>query len=683
MSSMVTTSQISLSLSYDCESSASLYKVWKVTCNKDLACSCSSTLRLNNRSWRLLNDRLLSRPTKKIDNSYLDLADLLLDLREHYRKPPQVERPPLFSTNSKSTSESRLSLNPYAKKPPSNGEQHFISSGESLNESGEDKDEYSDGGFPGNGTSDESNCNHREDTEGNAFVKDSMKDSQQFELNSHHPNGLESEGKNIFFIANTPSPDSTQARSHLNEVDSKIELASTNEVPGIKRQDSLFGGSNFNSTAAASHISLSSTDISEEDEYTSESEGEEQSHPDSSEIKLAASKASKSQSAGDNDSEWMSVSSESESTNNTPNLQPLNFAKRIPLVSKKLMESRADTISLSEVKGDSPNHFTPRSLLSGLFLNELAHSTQSNPFSNTSLSKQTTSKPILKRSSTTGFITLDKANLLRNKVKLQKPSILFSKRFASLNDVTKNVPEGESVLFVEEENNVEDPKRATEGDHLYTKQASSVSLSNFIVTTHATSSSTNLMTPNSPIDESSHSTERAEALLSSSLNKYSNSLSVTSLKSIFSKSSLQLTSLFGLSRRTKHSTLATATSSENIGTQRYHDLMSHEYASRFSEQGLQSSLSREKSDNVNSPSSSKPNEPKQQTPSKFDVNISPDNDFEPSVEMSQSLKNSILIDHKLGKIPKPERVISAEQLFRGQFDHVSPEDNDDYHSKGW
>lgn len=663
MTSLISSPQISLSLSYDCQSSDSLYKVWKVTRDKDLACLRSSTLRLNNRSWRLLNDRLLHRSSKPIDNSFLNLTDLLLDI---------PERASLAPKNSKSTGETRLSLGP-SDPPGSSDESTDISEYES---------DYSGNDFEYRDSQPLKPVFSHVSKEPVGLLA-SRTASVQSQKTQDPRRGSEADSKNIFFIANTPSPDG--ARSRFGDIEQSIRLSDVKDPPGIKRQDSLFGGTNFNSNTAASQLSLSSTDISEEDEYSSHDELEIDDFDavaDRQNSKSAISKSSKSQQSAGDESEWMSVSSEGESTNEVPTAQPLNFAKRIPIVSRNLAESKES--ASSDSKKSSPNNFRSRSLLSGLFLSDLA----SNSSSKSPLSKlpngKLAPKPVLKRSSTTGFMTIDKTKQLKESFKLQKPSILYSKRFASLSDVTKKASDYRSpVLFIEEENNVKHSEDALEEDQLYTKQASSVSLSNFMVTAHAINSSTNLSKPQSPSPEVSGNTENAETLLSSSLNKYSNFQSVSSLKNIFSKSSLHLTTLFGQARKGRPGQMRSTSSFESLKFQRYNLSPSKHASSMSPGKDLQSVQSIQDYGMLGLPSPSKLKSMDQSEPNRIDVKIAHQEDFEPSIEISQSLRDSLLIDHKLGKIPKPERVISEELLFGGQDMNALPEESDDYHSKGW
>ena len=52
-------------------------------------------------------------------------------------------------------------------------------------------------------------------------------------------------------------------------------------------------------------------------------------------------------------------------------------------------------------------------------------------------------------------------------------------------------------------------------------------------------------------------------------------------------------------------------------------------------------------------------------------------------ELSKSLKESLLIDNRLAKIPLPEKVIDAGIFLKRESRLADEDDFDDYHSKGW
>lgn len=665
MTSLVSRPQISLSLPYDCQSNDSLYKVWKVTREKDLAHLRASILRLNNRSWRLLNDRLLHRSEKKIDNSFLNLKDLPLAIPEQ----------------SSLASKASIAAERILRLDQPNLSESDIESSEIS--------EYEDDFCCGGG---KESFNYRKhlvptplpprSTKSLAGLHVSRDSLVQPKISQECRVGSAADTKNIFFIANTPSPNGSQ-RSRSSNIEQSIQLSNANDPPLIKRQDSLFGGTNFNSNSAASQLSLSSTDISEDDEYSSNDEMEVGDDGDKDEglnSKPATSKSSKITQNIEDESEWSSVSSDNESTKDSKIAQPLNFTKRIPIVSRNLANFKEST-SYSDTKKDSPNNFRSRSLLSGLFLSDLASNSHSKtPFTKPQNGK-ITAKPVLKRSSTTGFMMFDKTKQLKESIKLQKPSILYSKRFASLADVTRKPSDYRSpVLFIEEEDNVKHSGETLDEEHMYTKQASSVSLSNFKVTAHAINSSTNLSKPLSSSPEVLGNTDNAEAMLSSSLNKYSNLHHVSSLKNILSKSSLHLTNLFSQARKLRPGQMRSASSSESLKFQRYNSSPSKDVSSLDTRQSPHFS---QENNALNLPSPSQLQPIDNSEKPRIDVKVLRQEDFEPSIEISKSLKDSVLIDHKLGKFAMPERVIREELLLGGQGINSLLEENDDYHSKGW
>lgn len=275
------------------------------------------------------------------------------------------------------------------------------------------------------------------------------------------------------------------------------------------------------------------------------------------------------------DDEWVLISSEGERAEDSPQL---TFAKRIP-------------------KLELPEVFQLRLLLLGLLL--------SGSTLNLLLKSEKAAKPLLKRSSTTGVMTVERSHPLR----LAKPLLLFLKRYALLADLER-LP----VLFVEE------PARESEGRDfgLLTKQTSQVGLLNFRAT------STTLLSTLSP-----------EPDLSSSLSRFQRKrTSPGLLKSLLLKSSLHILGLF---RAESRRPLDRHGSNETIRS-------------------------------VHS------DEP----PKSIRVAPLPTRDFEPSVQISDSLRDLIFKDHRLGKVPMPERVVSDEDFKRERL-----EDSSDYHLKGW
>lgn len=396
-------------------------------------------------------------------------------------------------------------------------------------------------------------------------------------------------------------------------------------VAGVAvRHDSLFGA---DVKVTSNLSSLSSTDISDDEDEAAPSK--------------APSRMSKS---ATDDSEWMSISSDSEHITESPRTQPLTFAKVIPGRRDDTGgRSTEDRAALSDETRRASPVLKPRSLLSGLFLNEMAALPTHAP------------KPVLKRSSTTGVITIDKA---RTRDHRTKASILFSKRYASFSDISRKASLFRSpVLFVEEEEPGDVPDKS-DSDSLLVKQTSSVGLSKFMA-------NASIGEPRLVAAHRSPTHDALETNLSSSLSKYSSLYpsAGNSFKNILSKSSLNISTLFGLH---KPKPKINSRSSENFRLPARAEPLPSLFEGYLSQQNSQDALEQEQ---VKTPSKS--------------IKMNPMKSFEPSVEISASLKDSLMIDHKLGKIPLPERVISDDDLFHGKDRVDYLEDNDDYYSKGW
>ncbi|SGZ53096.1 CIC11C00000001916 [Sungouiella intermedia] len=760
MTSLISRPILDLSVSYDCDSTISLYNVWKVTNHECLACKQAPLLRLNNRLWRLLNEKLLRCLLRKIDHSYLDLnnaplhaesaglptlrllhhhheldgdlpekiasditsgrrsslasdhlSDHKLDQKLDHRldhlhpasdhllkselivpSPPSqshvpAARPSLFLNSTAGAHGSRLTLGNSADDE----DRSFDSADDTSDISEVDEYEYSDDDDVLYESSEESNCNHR--------IKQSRFVDHESDLasplnkvlnlcnlsngsnasNLHHlspvlskaakvppldvsphntlysdqQNDPKVELKNIFYIAHTPSPPERNG-----------------EDKNVKRQDSLFG--HGLSTKVSNHLSsVSSTDISD-DEYDLDAEDADVVSPI-----VKTSRASKS-TTEDNDSEWMSVSSDGEQVTDSPRTQPLSFSKIIP--ARTALETVPDNASLTDVtRKASPVLNKPRSLLSGLFLNEMAQSTTGSPTSAKSFSHPTNTlpKPVLKRSSTTGVITVDKNMRARDQVKGLRTSIIFSKRYASFTDISRRMGLYRSpVLFVEEEEAPGETKLDTvnksDSESLLAKQTSSVELSKFIATATPANPSINV-SASGPIASVNKSPtyDGTEGALSSSLSKYSSLYpsAGSSFKNILSKSSLNISSYFGLNKLSKLKSLNHIAKSETFKSPpRQSEPLPSLFAGYLSQQNSQEAF-----DNLESFSKS--------SSKVIKVAPNPIKDFEPSVEISESLKDSLMIDHKLGKIPLPERVIRDDELFGNDRTYV--DDSNDYYSKGW
>lgn len=519
-----------------------------------------------------------------------------------------ANRPSLFLNNSKSTAGSLLSLNKLSSMSSSR-----------VSDSGDDTSDIS-----------------ADESEDEAPLKSRFAEFSGSESLAEMLQNASKVRNNIFFISNSPSsPDGAQLRQQQ-------------QLP--KQDHSLFASKD--AAAKKEHLAcLSSTDVSED-------ESDDMRPPLLVSTNVGSSAGTRRNTTDEGgDSEWISVSSGSELVIQSPLPDPLNFAKRIP--NRSATVNSGDPPDFLGDCGDSPAFSKPRSLLSGMFVSP--KSVQS-----TSLATLTAPpKPVLKRSSTTGVMVLDKTQNSNDLAKSQKRSILFSKRYASLTDIVQNLlisSHRSPVLFVEEDNVLGDD--IGEGErNLFAKQSSVAEISNFLATAN---SSTNLHSM-STTSSSEILPEAPEKHLSSSLNRFSTLHAGLggSLKSLLSRSSKNLTSLFGLAKLNRlrpqqqpqqhQQTTKSPTEAENLLFEGY-------LLQQHSEEVFR----------MDAPAAPKlaSTKPMKSVPVK---------EFQPSVEISQSLKDSVMIDHKLGKIAMPDRVYSDEDF--GSVTQFT--DNDDYHSKGW
>ncbi|QRG36964.1 hypothetical protein FDK38_001329 [Candidozyma auris] len=705
-----------------------LYNLWRASKDPKLQHNRNRHLhpaseRAVNRSWRLLNETILCNRHRPPSTASMALQEVPLHGGKNLKQPghPPAGRPSLF-----------------LKDPPA---EYRSDSGDDTSDLSEDDDDE----FTASSRSFELGQEHRLPRPSgpccSRYLESTSSQSDHSPMSKVTPPDPK---KNIFYIENTPSPSArssndsrssatyqsgatgtapeptTQGSHDHNPESSKphnqhstLHLPQShhhnhpnhhcstdhdkhqhNQSASFKRQDSLFSAQNLRQGLPDDVSSVSSSELSEDEE-----------RDDLDELRVRQpstfSKSSRSMKS-DNESEWVSISSEDEKNlQNSPSSQPLTFAKVVPVpVPARHAQAPPDPADLStETVKPSPIS-KPRSLLSGLFLNAMADQTSTPPGNKSS--NAVASKPVLKRSSTTGVITIDKGNnthnnnnnsngsSVREKKHLQKPSIMFSKRYASLTDISKSSLRS-PVLFVEEEDAIVKADANADAENLFAKQTSSVGLSDFMASANSTANVQNLS-----IKDGSNkgNCENCECAISSSLSKYQNvpPTGGNSFKNFLSKSSLSLTSLFG--------------------GQGKHDRKPRPHGPRtFSNDSLRLSKDSmsEKSANsgTSAPAVERDEEHRHQpeetssASNSSEANLSGGNlsaqnhtrsiktssvaakNFEPSVEISGSLKDSLLIDHRLGKVPLPERVISDDDLFGGQDRLLFDDSNDDYHSKGW
>lgn len=384
----------------------------------------------------------------------------------------------------------------------------------------------------------------------------------------------------------------------------------------VKRLDSLFDG--------IGHVpqplsSVSSSDISEDEDEDEDGDtaGFDGPEPRSSQG-LETKLAKSARSINDTESEWMSMSLDGEGVSELPKTQPIQFKKRPqpPLLAPSTRPSGLQVDTQTLL-------FKPRSLLSGLFSSESATSPRLAP----SEPSEPPFKPVLKSLATSHVITVD--SQARDMRSVLRPSIFVSKRYGSVSDVTKHAAQRSPIVLITEEDSApasHDPLKPE--DALFAKQTLSVGLLNLMVMAEGR-------------DDGG-----PEQALSSSLSKFT--VHPPSLfKQMLLKSSLNLSQLFSQSKK-KQSDPKLA-------------VMLQLFAGYLLQQNLMEALRaelREKPVKV---------EPKAMKT------------FEPLVEISASLRDSLIIDHKLGKVPMPDRVISDENL-QVQGQELEPSD---YYSKGW
>ncbi|OBA22285.1 hypothetical protein METBIDRAFT_11142 [Metschnikowia bicuspidata var. bicuspidata NRRL YB-4993] len=658
----------------------SLFTVWRTTRNAKLDFS-----RLRNRSWRLISERIFNCSQKSLDKSLLTLHDKPLVPHSNSIWPPMLQnRPSLFQNQSKYTRHSILSLQKLAF---SDANLEFASGEDSSDIS---EDELSDDDYV-----------QYEPAQSPRFVKTQRHDApmnqtigfaSKLESRSALPttetstkvdvqpiqakqacnlNGASranSKG-NIFFISSSVSP-----RGPKNSESQSCLF--NNEPPPtpmhIERKDSLFNNTATMSENSARNVasSLSSTDISEVSDFENQPSSlrKNEVYPIATDA-ISTKKGRSMKVTEDTESEWMSVSSDSELAPESPSIQPISFVKRIPIpqpVDDNPCQPADDTLR------NSPSSFKPRSLLSGLFLSELNNPAIRSPVSTKSANlEHVAPKPVLKRSSTTGVITVDSNSSARG---IQRPSILLSKRYVSSSDFTKKVtPHRSPIPSVAEEDPAKEDNSNSDEQRLFTKQTSSVGLSNFLAMADAKNNTqhADLKSDSSHMDQ--QGTAAGADALSSSLSKYSSWQCESSIKNLFTKSSINLLSLFGHGITGKLRLQSDSTSNETVKSMPLHQPEPvPPVASLFAEHLSQQSLM-EPSNSESTLTTSK------------SVRVEPKvlRDFTPSVEISESLKDSLMIDHKLGKAPLPDRVISHEDLFSGLDKKAFVQDTSDYHSKGW
>lgn len=492
------------------------------------------------------------------------------------------------------------------------------------------------------------------------------------------------QGKGVFYIANSPSPPEDSKESD----------------PQVIRKDSLFSNHTVDKTEDhEDDVDDSSDDISDDteeeeelheeisvesdsidDDYTSTDISEDDEEYYSSDESKTGQKPLPvpKPKAADDDSEWLSVTSDDEDRTDlrmSDNL-PIQFHKiqpRSKTESSLLVKTNSSSLARHQ-KRSSTSLLQRPSLLSGLFLNELPDKRNVSP---------TMSKPIMKTSSQTGIITVEQSRACPGMTNQKRPSILFQKKYDSSSDISKNYPHYQNNLV---ENNILDTMGNQEESEILGKQKSMVGLSQYNVITKNASNNTNDIAKsfNETIVFSSNNNET----LSSSLNKYSGAMSNTSLKSLLSKSSLNLSKMYNssLARFNKSDAAFSERSSSSVGINTLMKMISPDQSSKVEvkaeekkEKGVETLM-------PNSPTITIATSMKKYEDEGPKLTLSPKTTRRAmlSTELSKSLKESIIIDYKLGKIPLPSKVINDRDLMVDKHTQDSDDGGyDDYHLKGW
>lgn len=705
---------IDLSFDYDIRGENTLYELWKVTKLPAVSSKFSSTERLNNRMWRILSNEVLLR--HKLKSALIeDLTQSQIELDRRQLMAPSASRSTLFSHS--------CYVGACAAGPQESG--GLVSGSDSdMSDISEEEDFSScdDEEYNGAASDTEAAASMGKGTASSSDEqRAALKNFNQEAVLRQEPVKSSTKGSNMFYLATTPSPPSNGASNESSEgshpknvIQDKTNRTTNGAINGahfpksnesslhrqplvggrIQRLDSLFNSNQLiNSLAktAAKDDDSSSTEISEVESELEESDDEKHNEK-AKETKTSETKNGKNmETCNDDESDWLSVSSEDDRSCMQTVPTELIFSKRQNFGNRA---GSGSNLSSTATINHGRSLGKTRSLLSGLFLNEMANPSQPSP----------RRKPLLQRASTTGIITLDQSETNNRKnsteytKEVSRPSILFSKKYASTADISKNYPHYKNFLVQNDILRDESGNQTDSESESVVKQKSSVGISDFIVTTKLMSSGSqnNLENKDRPIMKK-YMSYNDNLPLSSSLNKYS--ISSHSIKNILSKSSISISNLFNQKNMLRRG----ASSSDKISASKTFEPNQSFTVSRSAEE-RDVPVTNSLSPHSVSPSIATKTNIRTQTSDVYEKG-NPLNDVgEPSAlssktaklspkttrrsmlstELSKSLKDSIIIDYKLGKVPLPERVIRNEDLVHGQtINGLSDTGTDDYHSKGW
>ena len=645
--------QVGISFTFDSDLSTepSLYQLWKITGARGLNANPACIRRLRNRSWRLLSHSAL-RGCKVTENSMSDVCGDL-DVSGRCR-------------DNKSGSLLRESVCPIDDSRETGGSpirSFFVNDG-GVERIGSKRvcakrksqlmgrDGLIQPGLP------KEVENLRLEAERGRSQDNGVEELSEKPLKSDKEQG----GQTFFIESSSP------LRTALDVVDeSNSNLAENETSARMRKQGSLFENLNtqtgfrrdwylFESSSAGS------TDVSEDGEDEEDDGCNEYQMRFSSKGELDEEKATldydvvkENDKERYNDSEWEFTSSDDERSSGRRSRSQLSFRKR---------QSFFKNNSSEKISSDPDSLGMPikRSLLSGLFLNEMNRDEGLNP---------DTRKPSLKRSSTTGLIS---SNLLASRNTPRKTSSSNRSNLSMLLDTPHHddfIPkQGSPYNSLDNSSSGKKP--------LLAKQKSSVGVSDFNVTSNTARERDDIETTGGNRNND----------LSSSLSKYAKNSSTSSLKSVLSKSNLpaQLSSLFFNKHKPKRQTGSEKSDLDKEDS--HHGLLFNNdpYINNHDSNNEEvcsatSSLVMPRKDGTLLNSAFKENSPSDRLSKFRQVRLTSNLDDQlVTSELSNSLKESINIDSRLGKVPLPAKVIDEK------IDDDNLSDNVyyyDYHSRGW
>lgn len=452
-----------------------------------------------------------------------------------------------------------------------------------------------------------------------------------------------------FYFANLPLPPKDD--SVLPSLTSLLAQAIRTPIGNVIRQDSLFSNKAALSTEPLATVDddddddYTLTDISEDDDDDDEFDDDLDDHPSNTHRMVE-------------EDEWVLISSHETKGNQEDLLDSLQFTKM--------------SLALSR-KPSVPQLVKPRLLLLGLFINE----GRQEPLETQG------SKPILKRSLTTGIITIENAN----DRKQSQLRIIFARKHNSFTDISKKYPHFQNDLVRETIVDME-VKSDTQRGAILGKQRLIVGILDFSVTAmnHQNSGNGEPLRKYYGDECEIHFDTAAPCNLSSSLNKYL--MLNLLLKNLILKLSLNLTKIYKLSRAKFHKLdslmLLEVVSSTELAflppslmtVPKPNAMVSPKLVSPHS---CSSAILA-----VPAPSLVMSAAPARDGgyQSSYSMPMLPNTTRKLmlSTELLALLKECIKIDYRLGKVPLPPKVVDAND---DDLDMKFDDGVDDYHLKGW